>query len=137
MKDKRHQGSRYRRLAFSERESISRWLTLGLSVRQIARRLARDHGVISREIKRGGGPKQYRALSAHQRAKRQRRQQGRKAKLPASPRLEKYVLKKLFLFWSPEQIANQLKIDYPEDSAMQISPETIYRHVYIQPKGEF
>jgi len=37
--------------------------------------------------------------------------------------------------WSPEQIANRLPIDYPEDESMRISHETIYQALYIQGRG--
>ena len=126
----------YHRLSFSERENIRRYLASELSIRNIARELGRDHGAIGREVNHGGGRKKYRAILAQYRAKRKRKKQGRKKKLETNLRLKAYVSKKLLLFWSPEQIANNLKIDYPEDTAMRISPETIYSYVYIQPKGE-
>ena len=37
--------------------------------------------------------------------------------------------------WSPEQIANRLRIDFPEDGSMRISHETIYQALYIQGRG--
>lgn len=38
--------------------------------------------------------------------------------------------------WSPEQISASLKHRYPGQLAMQVSPETIYAHIYAYPKGE-
>ena len=38
--------------------------------------------------------------------------------------------------WSPEQISERLKVDYPDDPSMQVSHETIYRHIYAIPKNE-
>jgi IS30 family transposase len=35
----------------------------------------------------------------------------------------------------PEQIAQRLRIDYPEDPAMRISHEAIYQSLYIQGRG--
>jgi IS30 family transposase len=37
--------------------------------------------------------------------------------------------------WSPEQIANRIRIDFPEDESMQISHETIYQALYVQGRG--
>ncbi|MDP3781396.1 MAG: IS30 family transposase [Sphingopyxis sp.] len=37
--------------------------------------------------------------------------------------------------WSPEQIANRLRHDYPEDPTMRISHEAIYQALYIQGRG--
>ncbi len=37
--------------------------------------------------------------------------------------------------WSPEQIANRLPIDFPDDESMRISHEVIYRSLYVQGRG--
>ena len=37
--------------------------------------------------------------------------------------------------WSPEQIANRLGIDFPEDESMRISHEAIYQALYVQGRG--
>jgi len=37
--------------------------------------------------------------------------------------------------WSPEQIANRLPVDFPEDETMRISHEAIYQALYIQGRG--
>lgn len=37
--------------------------------------------------------------------------------------------------WSPEQIANRLKLDYPDDGTMRVSPEAIYQALYVQGRG--
>ena len=37
--------------------------------------------------------------------------------------------------WSPEQIANRLKLDFPEDETMRISHEAIYQALFIQGRG--
>jgi IS30 family transposase len=39
------------------------------------------------------------------------------------------------LAWSPEQIAQRLKVDVPEDPTMRISHEAIYQALYIQGRG--
>jgi IS30 family transposase len=37
--------------------------------------------------------------------------------------------------WSPEQIANRLPLDHPDDGSMRISHEAIYQALYIQGRG--
>jgi IS30 family transposase len=37
--------------------------------------------------------------------------------------------------WSPEQISNRLKVDFPDDELMRVSHETIYQSLYVQGRG--
>ena len=37
--------------------------------------------------------------------------------------------------WSPEQISNRLRVDFPDDETMRISHEAIYQALYIQGRG--
>ena len=37
--------------------------------------------------------------------------------------------------WSPEQIANRIKLDFPDDGSMRISHEAIYQSLYIEGRG--
>jgi IS30 family transposase len=37
--------------------------------------------------------------------------------------------------WSPQQIAERLRVDYPDDGRMRISHEAIYQALYIQGRG--
>ena len=38
--------------------------------------------------------------------------------------------------WSPQEIAERLRIEYPDDPMMQVSHETIYQSLFVQGRGE-
>lgn len=123
-----------RTLSLAEREEISRQLVGGASVRAMARQLRRAPSTISREIRRHGGRRQYRAAAADARAWDQARRP-KVRRLVASGRLRRIVFAKLRLDWSPEQIAAWLRMMYPEHPTMRVSHETIYRTLYVQARG--
>jgi IS30 family transposase len=37
--------------------------------------------------------------------------------------------------WSPEQIANRLRLEFPHDESMRVSHEAIYQSLYVQGRG--
>jgi len=123
-----------RTLSLAERESISRGLVQGHSFRQLARELGRSASTISREVRRHGGREQYRAESADKRAWRYARRPKR-CVLASRLRLQQVVAARLKRNWSPEQIAQWLKLAYPHDETMRVSHETIYRSLYVQARG--
>jgi IS30 family transposase len=121
-------------LQSDERELISRGLVQGLSLRAIARHVKRAPSTISREIRRHGGPTQYRAGQADQRAW-QAARRPKVCRLAAWARLRRVVATKLAAKWSPRQIAGWLPVAYPDDATMRVSHETIYRSLFVQARG--
>jgi hypothetical protein len=101
-------------LTLVDREEISRGLIANLSLRAIARSLRRPASTISREIKRNGGSKQYRAaasgLSAWSRA-----QRPKLCKLVGNDYLCGAISAKLKRKWSPQQIAGWLMREHRDE----------------------
>ena len=56
-------------------------------------------------------------------------------KLVQNRELAQLVANKLRLEWSPEQVTGWLKRSNPDDEALQVSHETIYRSLFIQARG--
>jgi IS30 family transposase len=121
-------------LTLSEREDISRGVVAGQSIRSIASTLGRVPSTVSREIKRNGGRRCYRASSADQAAW-DRAHRPKTCKLVENRALARIVAKKLQLEWAPRQIAGWLKRTYPNDESYHVSHETIYKSLFIQARG--
>jgi len=118
----------------SEREEISRGLSAGASIRQIAIAIRRSPSTVSREIKRHGGPASYRAAEAESQAWDQARRPKR-CLLARHSKLQEVVARRLQLDWSPQQISGWLKVHFAHDGSMRVSHETIYRSLFIQARG--
>jgi len=121
-------------LTLAEREEISRGVVAGQSFQSMAASLGRAPSTISREIKRNGGRRHYRANKADQAAW-DRAHRPKTCKLVENRALARIVASKLKQRWSPEQIAGWLKKTYPEDENYQVSHEIIYRSLYVQARG--
>jgi transposase, IS30 family len=122
------------RLTLEEREEISVRLGRGETFTAIAVGLGRSVSTISREVAANGGPSRYRPLGAHRRA-RERARRPKPFKL-ACPRLAEVVEAWLKEWWSPEEIAQRLRIEFPDDPMMRVSHETIYQSLFVQGRGE-
>ena len=117
-----------------EREEISRGIASGSTMREIARALRRAPSSISRELRRNGGRARYRACRAEQFAW-HRARRPKPYRLACNPRLRELVQQKLQERWSPEQISGWLASSFADDESMRVSPETIYRSLFIQARG--
>src|SRR3954465_5761367 len=160
-----------RYLCFAEREEIALLRAQEIGVREIARRIGRDPGTVSRELRRNaatrGGKPVYRAVVAQWKAQ-QAAKRPKAAKLAGNEQLREYVQDRLAgnvrrpdgqmvagpktppwkglnkphrqdrrwsTAWSPEQIAQRLKVDFPDDESMRISHEAIYQSLFIEGRG--
>jgi IS30 family transposase len=121
------------RLSAEEREEILLGLARGASMSAIARRLGRAPSTISREVASNGGARGYGAWRAHCRAAASARRP-KPTKL-AHPPLARQVSAWLKELWSPQEIAQRLRLEFPDDPMMQVSHETIYQSLFVQGRG--
>lgn len=128
----------YKRLSLVEREEISKGIYAREKSVFIAARLHRHPSTITREIKLQIKRRRwcYSALKGEERAKAKRKERGRPKKVAKNPELLLYIQDKLRKEWSPEEIAQRIKLEHPHDKAMRISHESIYQYLYCLPKGE-
>jgi IS30 family transposase len=134
MNKKRLNHRKFSRLSYKERVIIEqRFCRDRKTMTDIASELGRPTSAVSREI--GGKPRvgrgKYNADRAQRCAEERRGNQGRDIQLAYGP-LRTYVVEKLKIGWSPEQVSIRLPIDYPRDKYMRISYEAIYQYVYAQ-----
>jgi IS30 family transposase len=121
-------------LSMVEREHILVGVKRGDSMRSIARSLGRAASTISRELAANGGRVAYSAWQAQQRARAcSRRPKPYKLR---RGRLLNEVSERLVALWSPQEIAQRLRLDYPHQPAMHVSHETIYQSLFVQGRGE-
>ena len=123
------------RLSAAEREEVRSGLDAGESFALIGRRLGRATSTVSREVGANGGRAGYAGWRAHRRAGDLARRP-KQAKLAGCDRLRVQV--ETWLEdeqWSPVQISAQLRIEFPDDPMMRVSPETIYQSLYVQGRG--
>lgn len=123
----------FKQLNIEEREQIQELLQDGCSLREIGRRLGKSHTSISRELKKYRTPvkNRYTPRLAQERTEQMRQQRGDRPRLKTSF-IRNYVVEKLKLKWSPEQIAGRLK----EDHRHTISHEAIYQYIYSRCQRE-
>lgn len=126
--------SRY--LSVEERELIADLHRQGLGVRAIARRLGRSPGTISKEMARNRDEfGLYLPHAAHRKSV-LRRFRPKPRKLDTNVVLHDVVWSMLKQRYSPVQISNRLRLDFPDDDTMRVCPETIYMSLFFQAKGE-
>lgn len=122
------------RLSLEDRIEIRVGLEGGESYRTIAGRLGRAASTVCREVNRNGGRLSYRPVRAHERARRVAARP-KPTKLVANRQLCERVTRDLGCLWSPTQIAGRLRTEFPDDETMRVSPETIYKSIYVQGRG--
>ena len=124
----------YTRLSLQEREEVSLGLLAGLSIRAMASAMGRSASTLSREIRRNSALGVYRAVRAQRYARGRRARCGCR-RLRANVRLWRWVFGRLRRFWSPQQIARELKRHFEREPEMRLSHEALYTYLYVLPRG--
>lgn len=106
----------------------------GETLEAIAVRLGRHKSTVCRELQRCPVGR-YRPVAAHRLAVASSKRP-KPTKLAANPLLCAAVIDGLRTLWSPEQISRVLAELHPKDPTMNISPETIYKSLFVQARGE-
>ncbi len=115
----------YSHLSIEERKKIYQLHQKGIGVCAIAVEIGRDKSVISRELRRNCDEIGYLPDTAHTKYKNRRTH--RKNKIECSAELKNYVMGKIRLHWSPEQISGRMRL---EGMVFYVSTETIYQFIY-------
>lgn len=118
----------YTQLTLSERVEMYTLYKQGISLQEIARRIRRNVGTMSRELKRNRSryTKQYNPVKAQEISSKRQLLQRTKAPLK-NVEIFLYVREKLRDGWSPESIAGRLSLDHP---GLSICQEAIYQYIY-------
>lgn len=112
----------YKHFTEEERKCLSQKKREGWSLRKIATFLGKNVSSISREVRKLG--KHYNYKQAHCLYLFRRKQSKRKPRIKENSDLEKFIMQKLNIFWSPELISVRWNEDNPTD---RVGFTTIYR----------
>lgn len=124
----------YVHLTPMERGQIQALFSQGLSQRAIAGTMGRSPSTVCRELRRNHAREGVYDAACAQRRYAQARSACRRTTALSHPPLQKYLFDKMTLGWSPEQVSGRLWLDFPGESRMRVSAETIYRTLYADEK---
>lgn len=116
-------------LTVGERDRIARMWSEGFQQREIAAALGRSPSTICRELSRNGQDGEYHAAQAQERARKRRAERPLVRRMD-HPELNQFVRRGLSRHWSPDQIAERLKLD---SAPQRVSAQTIYNWIRQDP----
>jgi len=118
----------YKRISAEERTLIHRWIQEGETQSEIARRLSRDRGSISREIGRNTGLRGYRPKQAHEKAQAEAKRDGPRK---FTQEIREEAAGRLKAGLTPAIISGRARLE----GRPGVCAETIYKYVYADAKG--
>jgi len=120
-----------------QRNELSALLRAGLTQKKVAELLNKTPSAICQELQRNPANTimGYDAGIAKKKTTERRvRANARFKKIENNEWLRKYIIRKIKINWSPEQISGRLKIDYPNDGNRIIGKDSIYKYIYNERK---
>jgi transposase, IS30 family len=123
---------KYKRLTYNERIIIQTLLKENKSKNYIALQLNRNRSTITNEVNLWviKPTDNYNAELAYWYALETNKSKRAEDKINSHPKLKMFVYRSLLKGTSPELMAGQIKLLYPNDPIMSISYESIYKHIY-------
>ena len=119
-----------RYLSSDERVTLADLHRAGHSSRAIAEQVRRSPSTTSRELARNTGPdSRYKSAATHRQAV-SRRRRPRARRLEVDPVLRGFVQQCMDVRWSPEQVSHALTVEFVDEPARQLVPESLYQTLY-------
>lgn len=130
-------------LTLEERIKIKIYIQQGYNRSQVAQKLDRARSTINRELKKWGitGDIKNKINEYEPQLAQWFKKDGKaivnkfKNKIRDNPKLLRIIKAKLKKRWSPEQISNWLKNNFPKSKDLHVSHESIYHFIYKIAKG--
>lgn len=118
---------KYKQIGYGDIVRLETYIKTGMKQSEIAIKLERDKSTISRLISDNQDDDgKFRAESAWEKICERKKWKVGQNKVLDNELLEEYVLEKIHLFWTPEQIADKWKKKTDES----LCHETIYQYIY-------
>jgi len=118
---------KYKHLKVEERKELYLMKKNGFSQKEIAKKIKKHPSTISRELRRNTLNKVIDYLPDEASIEANKRKARHGLKLDRYPELQKIVIEKLKLGWSPDAIAGRMK---QQNKGVRVSCESIYKWVY-------
>jgi IS30 family transposase len=120
-----------------QRNELAVLLRAGIKHNKIAEILGKSPSAISQELKRNfvDNKTGYDAGIAKENTTSRRIEANKRfRKIDNNIWIENYIIEKIMLYWSPEQISGRLKKDYPSEKNKHIGKDSIYEFLYEKRK---
>ncbi len=120
-----------RYLSLTERTTIADLHRAGVSVRSIAEELGRAASTVSRELRRNVDDQgRYVPATAQRLTEERQSRLSRTRRLTRDEQLCRVVAELLGKRWSPEQVAHELPVRFPDQPERHLCTESIYQAIY-------